>query len=163
MDTSVNRDKIRIIEKQELPDIDLYMDQVTGLLNDKLGNLEGEEKEAVLTKTMINNYVKSGVVDKPHRKRYSKDQLMQLILLYGLKNVLPLQQIKEFMEMLVEEGAQEGFEGVYDRFLAVQKEVAEQRLDASSDAEPSLDEIVEWAVLADLYKRMTVQALRQKK
>ncbi|QRN86137.1 DUF1836 domain-containing protein [Clostridia bacterium] len=166
MEKQEKKERMLTVEINELPDIDLYMDQVTGLLNDKLGHLAGEDKDSVLTKTMINNYVKSGVVEKPHKKRYGKNQMMQMILLYSLKNVMSLYQIKDFMELLKQETGQEDFEQVYALFCKVQKEVSDtwqQEWDNSDEA--SLDQILNWAVRADLYKRMTIQALnkRQKK
>lgn len=166
MDNVEKKALMKSVGMNELPDIDLYMDQVTGLLRDKLGDLAGGEKNPVLTKTMINNYVKSGVVDKPLKKRYSKNQMMQMILIYSLKSVLPLQQIKEFMTLLRDECEPEDFEKVYELFYQVQQQVSdERRVELMESTEPSLEEILGWAVRADLYKRMTLYALeeRQKK
>jgi DNA-binding transcriptional MerR regulator len=166
MDNKEQKALMKSVATNDLPDIDLYMDQVTGLLKEKLGNLAGIDKNPVLTKTMINNYVKSGVVDKPLKKRYSKDQMMQMILIYSLKSVLPLQQIKEFMTLLRDECDPEDFEKVYELFFQVQQEVSDERqVELTESTEPSLEDILGWAVRADLYKRMTLNALeeRQKK
>ena len=153
------------VNKDKLPDIDLYMDQVTRLLSDMLGKNDSKELSTVLTKTMINNYVKSGVIDKPHKKRYGKKQVMQLIFLYGLKQVMSIEEIRYFKELLEQEAENAEFEQVYDLYYALQEEVAMESQQEDLDENPSLEKILTWAIKADLYKRMAHEALsgRQKK
>ncbi len=80
---------------RELPDIQLYMDQVLSILGDRLRVYDGENK--ALTSSMINNYVKSGVISHPEKKRYTKDQLAQLIVICTLKQVLSIPDIKTLL------------------------------------------------------------------
>ena len=76
-------DRISYIKTDEIPNIDLYMDQVTTLMDKKLKNASrypGEDK--ILTKTMINNYAKNNLLPPPVKKKYSKEHVLILIFIY---------------------------------------------------------------------------------
>ena len=77
-------------EWDTLPDIDLYMDQVIGYLNRQLKNQGKDDREEgqILTPSMINNYVKSGLVTHPDRKKYVREHLAQLYMLCSMKQIL---------------------------------------------------------------------------
>lgn len=75
----------------ELPDIELYMDQITGLVNRYLGYTT---KERMLTPSMVNNYVKMKVMPAPVKKKYSREHLMYLIVICVLKQVMPLSSVE---------------------------------------------------------------------
>lgn len=81
----------------ELPTIQLYMDQVIELVNTSLEiwNISGEN---VLTSSMVNNYVKLGIIPPPEKKRYSRNQLAYLIIICILKQIMPISDIKVFIE-----------------------------------------------------------------
>lgn len=81
------------IKLNDIPDIDLYMDQVTTFFNDKLGHFKRSDEDKILTKTMINNYTKSGVLMPPVNKKYSKRHMILLILIYYLKQALSIEDI----------------------------------------------------------------------
>lgn len=83
---------------EELPDIKLYMDQVITLLGDKLKFYERDESSKLLTSSMINNYVKSGLIPHPEKKKYDKEQLASLIVVCMLKAVLPIPEVKTLFE-----------------------------------------------------------------
>ncbi|KDR95586.1 protein of unknown function [Peptoclostridium litorale DSM 5388] len=82
------------IELADIPDIELYMEQVTGFIDDRLKNLKRDSSEKTLTKTMINNYTKLGILMPPKNKKYSKDHMILMLLVYYLKQVLSLDDIK---------------------------------------------------------------------
>lgn len=84
----------------DLPDIELYMDQVITLLNKYIENfsLEGE---VLLTPSMINNYVKHGIIPSPNKKRYSRVHLARLIIICIMKPVLPISSIAQLLENLL--------------------------------------------------------------
>lgn len=86
----------------ELPALPLYMDQVMIVLQDALG-IFAEEGEAVATPTMINNYVKQKIVPPPERKKYSKSHVATLIVISIFKKVLSMAEIREIVEVLVDE------------------------------------------------------------
>lgn len=75
-----------------LPELDLYMDQVITLMSKQLEpfSLEGER---LLTPSMINNYVKDGVLPRPNQKKYGREHLSRLLMICMLKSVLSLPEI----------------------------------------------------------------------
>ena len=89
--------ELGVINWNELPDINLYMDQVIGLLSEKL-SIFAEAEDKLLTKSMINNYVKSGLISHPEKKKYTKEQLAQLIVISMLKQVLSIPDLQLLLE-----------------------------------------------------------------
>lgn len=106
----------------ELPDLGLYMDQVTGYLNKPLGALSLSREESPLTPSMINNYVKGGHIARPTQKKYSREQMAALYMLCSLKNSLSITDAAALIYFLTEE---HGMGAAYDGFVAEQKEDAE--------------------------------------
>ena len=96
-------DRIDYIKADELPNIGLYMDQVTSFLEERLKNSTrnpGEDK--VLTKTMINNYAKNKLIPPPDKKKYSRDHILLMIFIYYFKNFLPISDIKTILGPLTD-------------------------------------------------------------
>lgn len=86
------------IRPEMLPDIDLYMDQVTTFMDAHLGASKRYEQDKILTKTMINNYAKNDLLPPPAKKKYSKDHLLLLTFIYYLKNMLSMNDIQSLLE-----------------------------------------------------------------
>ena len=82
------KDQSSIIELNDIPNIDLYMDQVTTFMETKLSGYKRNEKDKILTKTMINNYAKARLFPPPVKKKYTKNHVMILIIIYHLKNIV---------------------------------------------------------------------------
>jgi len=80
----------------QLPNIDLYMEQVTGYLDNEL-KIFMKDEEKIITSSMINNYVKANIVPSPNNKKYSKVQLSYLLEICSLKNILSLAEIDELI------------------------------------------------------------------
>ncbi|MBT2697386.1 DUF1836 domain-containing protein [Bacillus sp. ISL-40] len=78
----------------EIPKIDLYMDQVIQLFENKFNESKRNEEEKVLTKTMINNYAKGKLIFPIHNKKYSREHLILMSLIYQLKGALSINDIK---------------------------------------------------------------------
>ena len=97
---------------RELPDLELYMDQVLSLTERWLGALPGTDDKG-LTASMINNYVKLGLVPPPVKKRYGREQLATLVMVCLLKRVLPIPSIRTLLERALAEQALPDF---YDLF-----------------------------------------------
>jgi hypothetical protein len=91
------------IRAEDLPNINLYMDQVTTLMEEELGFTKRNAEDKVLTKTMINNYAKNKVLPPPEKKKYSRDQLLILILIYYFKNVLVIRDIDKILSPIISE------------------------------------------------------------
>ena len=83
------------IKPEDLPNIDLYMDQVTTFMEDQLASTKRHDDDKILTKTMINNYAKNNLLPSPEKKRYSKDHLLMLIFIYYFKNILSITDIQK--------------------------------------------------------------------
>lgn len=78
----------------DLPAIPLYMDQVILYLSESLRLFQPEGEPSLLTSSMINNYVKTGLIPHPDKKKYTKEHLAGLMAVCMLKQVLPIQDIK---------------------------------------------------------------------
>lgn len=83
------------VTPEEIPNIDLYMDQVTTFMEEHLKDSKRYEEDKVLTKTMINNYAKNNLLPPPVKKKYSRDHMLMLIFIYYFKNVLSFADIEE--------------------------------------------------------------------
>ena len=95
--------RIDTISLDEMPNIDLYMDQLTTFMDERLKKTTRHpDSDKILTKTMINNYAKNDLLPPPVRKKYSKDHLILLIFIYYLKNILSINDIQTLIEPLKE-------------------------------------------------------------
>ncbi|CAH2213660.1 DUF1836 domain-containing protein [Tepidibacter aestuarii] len=88
---------------EEIPDLNLYMDQVTNFIDERLSNLKRNDDDKILTKTMINNYTKQGLLMPSNNKKYSKQHIILMILVYYLKQVLSLDDIKLLFEPVLKD------------------------------------------------------------
>ncbi|SHJ82545.1 protein of unknown function [Hathewaya proteolytica DSM 3090] len=89
------------IKLEDIPEIDLYMDQVIQLFERKYGCSLRNDEEKVLTKTMINNYAKDDLFMPVRNKRYSKDNLILISMIYQMKGALSIKDIKASLETMV--------------------------------------------------------------
>lgn len=89
------------ISLEEIPDIDLYMDQVIQLFENKLGDTKRSEDDKTLTKTMINNYAKGKLLMSIKNKRYSKEHIILMSMIYNLKGTLSINDIKSSLDKIV--------------------------------------------------------------
>lgn len=90
------------INVDDIPNIDLYMDQVTTFMNDHLKGSKRYEQDKVLTKTMINNYAKNRLLPPPVKKKYSKEHLLLLIFIYYFKDFLSFNDIQSILTPLTD-------------------------------------------------------------
>lgn len=86
-----------------LPSLDLYMDQVTGFMEEHLASMKRHPEDKALTKTMINNYAKNKILPPPVGKRYNKNHMLILLLIYYYKSMLSLSDIRTVVESLNEQ------------------------------------------------------------
>ena len=101
-------DRIGTIDPDDLPDIDLYMEQVTGFIDSRLGSSARTADGRILTKTMINNYAKNDLLPPPVKKKYSRNHILMLILIYYFKNVVSFSEIETLFSPLSEKHFAEG-------------------------------------------------------
>ena len=90
------------IKASMLPDLDLYVDQITTFLTRHLAKTIRFEDGKIMTKTMINNYTKNHLLPPPDKKKYSRDHILLMIFIYYFKNFLPISDIKTILGPLTD-------------------------------------------------------------
>lgn len=94
--------RIDYIKPEDIPNIDLYMDQVTTFMEEQLAATKRYGDDKILTKTMINNYAKNKLLPSPEKKRYSKEHVLMLIFIYYFKNILSINDIQTLFTPIVQ-------------------------------------------------------------
>lgn len=120
-------DRTEHIRPEELPDIELYMDQVTTFMEQRLKPAtRNPEDDKIMTKTMINNYVKNHLMPPPDKKKYSKEHMLLLIFIYYFKGFMSIGDIQTLMEPLTKQyfGEDKDFklENIYREVFSMEKE-----------------------------------------
>ena len=120
-------DRIAYIKAEDIPNIDLYMDQVTTFMESCLRNSTrnpGEDK--ILTKTMINNYAKNNLLPPPVKKKYSKEHVLLLVFIYYYKGILSISDIQQLLEPITDRffDTDDDFDlaAVYEEVFGLQRE-----------------------------------------
>lgn len=94
--------KVGYIKPGEVPNINLYMDQVTTFMDEHLSDGKRHADDKILTKTMINNYTKNDLLPAPVKKKYSKNHIYILTFIYYFKNILSISDIQKLLDPLTE-------------------------------------------------------------
>lgn len=120
--------RIDYIKPEDLPNIDLYMDQVTTFMDARLASCKRSDDDKILTKTMINNYTKNNLLPPPEKKKYSKEHMFLLIFLYYFKNVLSISDIQKIFAPLTEmffggKSDDISLEDIYKEIFTMEKEL----------------------------------------
>jgi len=142
----------KMIEKDDIPKIPLYMDQVTGYLDEVLEGVRRNDDEKTLTKTMINNYVKSGLIESPVKKKYNQDQLMSLIMIYFLKGSTQIQEIETILKSFDDKSV------LYNRFKTILDEELSKLEQVEDDP---VDEILRLLISSSLHKKYAERLIDQ--
>lgn len=119
-------DKVDLVDPSEIPDISLYMDQVTTYMDEHLKQSRRRDEDKILTKTMINNYAKNKLLPPPEKKKYAKEHIMLLILIYYFKGTLSLQDIQAVMEPICERyfhaDSDRGIDDLYEEIVRMNRD-----------------------------------------
>ena len=91
------------IKPDSIPNIDLYMDQVTTFMDEHLANSRRHSEDKILTTTMINNYAKNHLLPSPQKKKYSKEHMLLLIFIYYFKGILSISDIHTLLGPLTDQ------------------------------------------------------------
>ena len=117
--------RLDYIKPEEIPNIDLYMDQVTTFMDSRLASSRRYDSDKILTKTMINNYAKNKLLPPPVKKKYSRNHMLMLIFIYYFKNLLSINDIQKILSPISEKYFQtEGelnLEALYDEVFSLEK------------------------------------------
>ena len=94
--------RINYVKLEDIPNIELYMDQVTTFMETQLAASKRYEEDKILTKTMINNYAKNNLLPPPEKKKYSKEHMLVLIFIYYFKNILSIKDIETLLKPIAD-------------------------------------------------------------
>ncbi len=123
-------DRVQYINPDEIPGIDLYMDQVTTFMDRRLrSTARYPDEDKILTKTMINNYAKNDLLPPPVKKKYSKEHVLLLIFIYYYKGILSISDIQTLLKPITEKyfqnGAEFNLEDVYREAFSMEEKQLE--------------------------------------
>ena len=143
----------------DIPMIDLYVDQILNLVNEKL--LEGSERyhERQLTKTMINNYSKEGLINPVKGKKYDKEQILQMLSIYTLKSTLSINEIKRLLQGIY---AVDGFDAaalteIYDKHLEIKNKNRDQAVSAINEIIENIEDDIDYVSLVCVISALSSQ------
>lgn len=123
---------IDYIKPEDIPNIDLYMDQVTTFMDEQLAASKRYDSDKILTKTMINNYAKNNLLPSPEKKKYSKEHVLTLLFIYYFKNILSINDIRSILNPLTDKyfGNDDGFtmQDVYNEVFGLESEESQKLL-----------------------------------
>ena len=137
--------RIDYIKPEDIPNIDLYMDQVTTFMEEHLKNTRRYEEDKVLTKTMINNYAKNNLLPPPVKKKYSKEHMLMLIFIYYFKSLLSFRDIEELFKPITAKhftghGSSLSLEDIYrEVFTLEESEMSSIKTDIASKFQKAMD------------------------
>lgn len=158
-----------VIELKDIPTIDLYMDQVTTLMETGLREYKRTALDKALTKTMINNYAKAKIFPPPEKKKYTKYHIMLLIMIYHLKAVLSISDINRLLGPVTSRKSASEYvprlEKLYNAFARIQKnagDIEAARQTAGELDDPDIERIIMvfyYVLSAGAQKRMAEKLL----
>lgn len=119
-------DSLDYVKPEQIPDIDLYVDQVTTFMDEHLKNSRRYPSDKVLTKTMINNYAKNRLLPPPVKKKYSKEHMLLLIFIYYFKNMISFSDIETLLGPITEgyfkDASGLSLQDIYEQVFSLEKE-----------------------------------------
>lgn len=136
--------RIDYLKPEDIPNIPLYMDQVTSLMDKEMQSLKRFDDDKILTKTMINNYAKNNLLPPPVKKKYEQEHILMLVFIFYFKNVLSIKDIEKLLGPITknhfnnEDGL--NISDVYSEVLTQQKSLTES---LSEDIRTSYDKALE--------------------
>ena len=123
---------IEYIHPEDIPNINLYMDQVTSFMDEHLKSSKRFEDDKILTKTMINNYAKNNLLPPPEKKKYSREHVLTLLFIYYFKNILSISDIQSILNPITDRyfGSKEGYnmQDIYNEVFALEQEESQKLL-----------------------------------
>ena len=121
--------RIDYVRPEDIPNIDLYMDQITTFMDSQLEASKRHADDKILTKTMINNYAKNKLLPPPEKKRYSKEHVLMLIFIYYFKNILSINDIQTLLTPIAQKYfksmTEKDMTYIYNEVFSMEKEQIE--------------------------------------
>lgn len=165
-------DDSSFLHTKDIPSIDLYMDQVTTFMDEHLVLLKRDEDQKILTKTMINNYSKAHLLPPSVKKKYTKNHMIMLAMIYYMKQVLSITDIQYMMEplnhLVEDSNATHNLESFFDTMTKAQidytDKFSEQILDLADISEGLFEDHEhkeKLSIISTVYQ-LSMQAAAQK-
>lgn len=130
--------RIDYIHPGDIPNIDLYMDQVTTFMDAQLKSTKRHDGDKILTKTMINNYAKNNLLPPPVKKKYTKEHVLVLIFIYYFKNILSIRDIETLLKPVTDKSfscdGKLDMTDLYNKICTAQKEQVEHLQEEITEA-----------------------------
>ena len=119
-------DSLDYVKPEQIPNINLYMDQVTTFMDEHLESSKRYGEDKVLTKTMINNYAKNHLLPPPIKKKYTREHVLLLIYIYYFKNMLSFSDISTLFAPVTEghfmDDSGMSLQNIYEQIFSLEKE-----------------------------------------
>lgn len=137
------------IKVSDIPNMNLYMEQLTNFIDENLGDLKRNKNDKILTKTMINSYTKDGLLMPPeNKKKYNRQHVILLILIYHLKQILSINDIHALLKPILNDMSTDdddvvSIEDIYSVFLDMKKKESDNYCDLCTDRLSLLKEKIE--------------------
>lgn len=146
--------QISYLEPESIPDMELYMDQVITLMDKHLSSTKRNPDDKLLTKTMINNYVKNNLLPPPDKKKYTKEHILTLAFIYYFKNILSISDIQKLLKPILDHyfgktdnlDLEDVYTAIFDLKYPIIHDLAKdlsKKLDLSREAVESLENVKE--------------------
>lgn len=165
-------ERFRLPEWEAIPDIGLYMEQVTVLLKQYLDYMppEMKEEEQLITPSAINNYVRTKIMPGPEKKRYYRVHIAYLLMICTLKQSLSISMIKRIIPVgISEEEVKQTYETYTKRHtMSAQRFVEEVRVaaakilkhdDANEYAVDRIDDLIFYSAVIGGWSRLFAEKL----
>ncbi|MDF2519993.1 MAG: hypothetical protein K0R84_621 [Clostridia bacterium] len=91
------------IKLNDIPKLDLYVEQVIGFIEEHMSHVKRNEQDKLITKTMVGNYTRDGVLMPSKNKKYNRSHIIMLILIYNLKQILSIEDIKTLFSPIMKD------------------------------------------------------------
>ncbi|HHU90439.1 MAG TPA: DUF1836 domain-containing protein [Clostridiaceae bacterium] len=154
IDWVTEMENYRMPNWNDLPDIDLYMDQVITYLEKQLAVFSKNEDEKLITPAMINNYVKNEIIPRPLNKKYTREHMAHLISVLNLKNILSLMDINR---LISHEELDKPINELFDQLNSIQNEAFK---DTALRVRDSLEKLDSDIADKDNEERLSLLALK---
>jgi len=136
------------IKLEEIPEYRLYISQIEEFFDKKLGKgMNDDEDKKAISKTMIQNYIKDGLIMPPEGKSYNRNHVILLAIIYNLKSILTIKDIKKLLSPILEAVDDENntniIEHIYMSYYKLKEKDIEQYPDILMDNMKTIEKYLE--------------------
>lgn len=129
-----------------IPDIDLYMDQLKSYMERQHIGFELTGTEETLTSSMVNNYIKSGILPRAKGKRYNRSHIGILTAICLLKQVLKVDEVGKLLQSCLQGRDVQSFYSDFTRMLDQEYQKTAKQINPEADAGETTRQALQMAV-----------------